>query len=398
MSRRTALSLHLPVILFMILSANAQVPRFYVDVTVTNGNLGEDVAHSVAMEFLDVIDFEGLSQITIPVKGFVDPERLKLFLPPLLKGPRAYTEILEEPKTTKDLNECWAFVHYFRESEDQGEWDDIQIYIRDGGKYTNSNHKTMMGLRHKKDTDTTTIKGLEASIYRNPNNELDEDYDEVRTVVAVPAKSIDWKKVVAAAKEGIRKGLRLWNCRAVIRDGTINGSVLVIPPGSLEGPSFEKIIVDEIMALEIPVTIAAAFASPIWSGWQHWSQTFSATYDNAFPAFASYSGAVAPPTPALPLPLASAHASREKLTAEVLGSRITARLGKWEEDPQAREAVADFARWFDEGLTTALLDARIEKLMGQGPVPAFAPPLVPVGPVVNGTIVPSPVLFKDLEF
>jgi hypothetical protein len=29
-------------------------------------------------------------------------------------------------------------------------------------------------------------------------------------------------------------------------------------------------------------------------------------------------------------------------------------------------------------------------VMGQGPVPTFSPPYVPVGPVVSGTILPTP--------
>jgi len=28
--------------------------------------------------------------------------------------------------------------------------------------------------------------------------------------------------------------------------------------------------------------------------------------------------------------------------------------------------------------------------MGQGPVPSFAPPNIPMGPVVNGGIIPAP--------
>jgi hypothetical protein len=73
-------------------------------------------------------------------------------------------------------------------------------------------------------------------------------------------------------------------------------------------------------------------------------------------------------------------------------------LGKWEKDPDAKKAVEDFAQWFDKCFTIAIAKAQILNLQGQGSVPSYAPPHVLTGPVVDGNIIPSPVIFSGLEF
>ena len=35
----------------------------------------------------------------------------------------------------------------------------------------------------------------------------------------------------------------------------------------------------------------------------------------------------------------------------------------------------------------------VQNVLGTGPVPTFAPPFVPVGPVLAGTVIPTPGVF-----
>jgi hypothetical protein len=410
MSKKPVLSLTVLVILLAMLPAYAQETRLFVELAVQDYSEGVGSDYAVAMEFIDAIDFKGLEKLELPDSGCIDPNVLKKFLPPPIKGTRADIYIFDEhgrevkgptvwqsPVVGRHAD-CYAFVHYTREAENQNYWDEIRIHIRDtgmAGRTSMRHHHT--AEKFKKYVEVDTIKGCEATIFRATDTWL-ENYGAVQISIAIPSSGLNWSEIVEAAKQGVRKGIKMWSTAAKFKQGSINGSVLKIPPGSLEGPNFSKTIIDEIMALYAPIKIALAFGESVWPGWQHWSLTFNVTYGNAFPAFANFSGPSAPPTSAFPIQVSLATADREKLTVETLKARIISRLGKWEEDPEAMKAAAEFAQWFDDCFTKAVAKAQILNLQGQGPVPSFNPPEVPNGPVENGSIIPAPVTFSGLEF
>lgn len=274
--------------------------------------------------------------------------------------------------------------------------DMVVIYIRDHGELgpavlQASNNLTPYG---KEFCEPAEIRGYRATIARLPS----PVETTVRIAVLVVERPIDWNKVLEAAKDGVRKGTRVWSCAVRFTNSSIDGSELYTPPGSLEGPSFGDVIVDEITALDVPVQIAVSFAGPVWSGWEHWSMTFSISSCPAFPSFAAFPGPQAPPTSAQPIPLTMASFERDMLEADTLEAQILSRLGEYREDPDAQRVVAEFAQWFDECFTSSVAASRITNLMGQGPVPTFAPPEVPSGPVVDGKVIASPVIFSDFEF
>jgi hypothetical protein len=349
MFKKPILSLRILVILLTILPVYAQETRIFVELAVEG--VGTDYA--VAMEFINAIDFKGLEKLELPDSGCIDPNVLKKFLPPPIKGSRVYIEAFEGPTIWKSpimgrYAHCHASVHYTREAENQNYWEEIRIHIRDTG----ISGCTVMRSSHTDDryeqyVEVGTIKGCDATIFRATNPRL-EQYGAIQISIAIPSSGLNWPKIVEAAKDGTRRGVQVWSVSATFNDGSINASVLLIPPGSLEGPSFSKEIIDEIMALDVPVQIALAFAEPVWSGWKFWSETFNGSYGNAYPSFVNFPGPSAPPMSALPLPVVSANANREKLIAETLKSRIISRLGKWEKDPDAKKAVEDFAQWFDK--------------------------------------------------
>ena len=403
MSKKSLLSLIILVILLTILPVYAQETRLFVELVVNDYSEGVGTDYAVAMEFINAIDFKGLEKLELPDSGCIDPNVLKRFLPPPIIGSRAYIEAFEGPTILQSpvmgrYGHCYAFVHYVREAENQNYWEEIRIHIRDTGISGCTAMRTFhMNDKYEQYVEVGTIKGCDATIFRATNPRL-EQYGAIQISIAIPSSGLNWPKIVEAAKDGTRRGVQVWSVSATFNDGSINASVLLIPPGSLKGPSFSEEIIDEIMALDVPVQIALAFAEPVWQGWEFWSETFNGSYDNAYPSFVNFPGPSAPPTPALPLPVVSANADREKLTAETLKSRIISRLGKWEKDPEAQKAVEDFAQWFDKCFTNAVIKARIKNLMGRGPVPSYAPPYILTGPVVDGDIIPSPVIFSGLEF
>ena len=52
----------------------------------------------------------------------------------------------------------------------------------------------------------------------------------------------------------------------------------------------------------------------------------------------------------------------------------------------SRNACDDFAKWFSRSYFFLMGSATVSIVMGWGPVLTYAPPYVPVGPVVGGTL------------
>lgn len=73
------------------------------------------------------------------------------------------------------------------------------------------------------------------------------------------------------------------------------------------------------------------------------------------------------------------------LTASSLGLTIDSKVGRAKEWPGGSAAVESFAAWFSAAFSLWLTTAMVVNITGMGPVPSFAPPTVPVGPVAGGT-------------
>jgi hypothetical protein len=102
----------------------------------------------------------------------------------------------------------------------------------------------------------------------------------------------------------------------------------------------------------------------------------------------SFPGPIAPPTPNVPIPLVALTQNPLLLYSSQLKSHMLAHYGGDNEWPnELFEAVAS-------GLETAFRfwgpSQMVMNVMGTGPVPTFAPPYVPVGPVVGGTGTQTP--------
>lgn len=110
-----------------------------------------------------------------------------------------------------------------------------------------------------------------------------------------------------------------------------------------------------------------------------------------FPMFAAFPSPVAPPTPSpVPAPLAAlAPAASSLFVANSLGSQMLGMFGNPTAN-YAREIFDAVATGIQACFTTWYASTMFTKIMGTGPVPSFAPPYVPVGPVVGGTGMMTP--------
>ena len=107
-----------------------------------------------------------------------------------------------------------------------------------------------------------------------------------------------------------------------------------------------------------------------------------------YPTFAAFPAPMAPPTPNIPTPfIALPHDAMATSVQNLKAAMCSALHG----------SVAYHTEFFDSIATGLQLSLQMWKasqmvalVMGKGPIPTFAPPYVPVGPVVGGTILPGP--------
>jgi hypothetical protein len=107
-----------------------------------------------------------------------------------------------------------------------------------------------------------------------------------------------------------------------------------------------------------------------------------------YPAFAAFPAPTAPPMPNIPTPfIALPHDAMATSVQNLKAAMCSALHG----------SMAYHTEFFDSIATGLQLPLQMWKasqmvalVLGTGPIPTFAPPYVPVGPVVGGTIVPGP--------
>jgi hypothetical protein len=162
----------------------------------------------------------------------------------------------------------------------------------------------------------------------------------------------------------------------------INGPTAV--GGSVAGPPLQPIIEQTMAEAGVPAAVAKAFAAPVSSAWRAWVASLRAPGAPWYPAFAAFPGPVAPPTPNTPTPLMALGGNPSPLSAASLKASIRKALGDRANDHQAAAAVDEFADDFAARFATFRGGVMVTNVIGSGPVPTFAPPYVPVGPVVRG--------------
>ena len=108
------------------------------------------------------------------------------------------------------------------------------------------------------------------------------------------------------------------------------------------------------------------------------------------PPFAAFPGPQAPPVPNVPMPLITCpSATMSDLTPGPLKQAMIDKLG--DKDALHHEVLFDsIAIGFSLAFLLWLGTQPIMLVMGKGPIPSFAPPYVPVGPVVMGDNIPTP--------
>ncbi len=208
---------------------------------------------------------------------------------------------------------------------------------------------------------------------------------------------VNWAKVNEEAKAATRTAIGYWCQTSKVKRGSINASLLSIPPNSLEGMNFSNLMKSLMIAKGIDRKIARAYAMALWQGWSQWSASYTISYP-AFPSFAAFPGPMAPPTLAIPIPLATGRSSKALLNPNFLARQILLNHSALLNDPAAKKATRQYADWFMQRFNIWLASRQLKNIYGTGPVPGYVLPYTPVGPVVNGRIIPTAAVVQCSSF
>lgn len=186
--------------------------------------------------------------------------------------------------------------------------------------------------------------------------------------------------------QAINQALETWRASAYLTGVRIMGPVAT-------GGKLRSVPLDPLILSRAP------------AGWDVYNRAIAAGVHNQFhafandvsvpglpwyPAFAAFPGPMAPPMPNVPCPLmsiaavASRHLKEGSITDMIYNKMPTPK-------PACGKEVAIAIAFGIEKAAFAWLSSQMVKnVLGKGQIPSFAPPYVPVGPVVAGDNIATP--------
>ncbi len=200
------------------------------------------------------------------------------------------------------------------------------------------------------------------------------------------------EKYIDGICQAICGAIQNWMSMAMVNTAIINGPVGMVTPGGVFGPPIMPLILGQgPKATPMEMKYTQAIASAFGSAWQSWQSGLMGQL--MYPAFAAFPGPMAPPMPNVPLPLMALPSSQEVLLSPILlKSSMVSNFG----DASALHAADLFdalAQAFNPVFQMFKSTTMVQNVLGTGPIPTFAPPFVPVGPVVMGSVIPTPGVF-----
>jgi hypothetical protein len=135
----------------------------------------------------------------------------------------------------------------------------------------------------------------------------------------------------------------------------------------------------------VPTRLVGPIAEELSAAWTSWPGSVSGSAV-VFPSFAGVPARAAPPTPAIPMPLRFFLKGDPFPRESTLLLDLTQDTAPFANDATGNRASAlkALATWVQWSWRVWPAVAMVVGLVGEGPVPSFAPPKVPAGPVVGG--------------
>jgi hypothetical protein len=185
----------------------------------------------------------------------------------------------------------------------------------------------------------------------------------------------------------------MWKLQAKFKDLKVNALTALGTPGCLDGPELESLIKNAPMCGSFTGNKAKhrdAIAKGVSKCFKNWQDQVTVPGLPWYPAFVAFPGPQAPPMPNVPMPLITCISS--KMTDIVMPDTMKSEMGnaldgglKQKDPTKQYEALHDaIATVLSLAFLMWLPQQQVMLVLGKGPIPTFAPPFVPVGPVVMG--------------
>lgn len=201
------------------------------------------------------------------------------------------------------------------------------------------------------------------------------------------------KQFVHDALDKFKQCVDMWKLQAEIKV-QIMAVCGIGPPGSLKGPELKSLAPFSSWEGTLKEKNAKAYAKAVVEGtskqWKAWQDKVMIPGLPYWPAFAAFPLATAPPMPNIPMPLITcpsammAEMTMPKLR-DAMADALDGGIKKKDADKKYLAIFETIAFPISLNFLLWLVMQQVMNLLGKGPIPTYAPPYVPVGPVVAGS-------------
>ena len=202
------------------------------------------------------------------------------------------------------------------------------------------------------------------------------------------ARGIDYDVFIDRISVAICSAWSAWQSAATIVGIVINGPIAY--GGQVLGPPWTPLILAQGPKQNAEaIRMTNNIASVLGTAWLTFTATIKVTGMPWYPAFAAVPSVVAPLTPNIPCPVAALTMVTTPIGSRHLTTQMVGMDASGSSDH--KRLYAALADAFEKVFELWRVSTMVTNVLGTGPVPTFAPPYVPVGPVVGGvgTMIPG---------
>ena len=195
-------------------------------------------------------------------------------------------------------------------------------------------------------------------------------------------------KYVEKACKSICGAIGTWQPLAMFSGLKINSVTALGRPGCLKGPSLQPFIVSTLpLGNDWERKMSKAVSEGVSQAWDDYVRSVTVPGLPWYPSFAAVPAPQAAPMPNVPTPFAALPRQSPSTLSRNVRNNVKGKAGSISNAAAIAEAIA-------AGLAAVIplwaAGVVIRNVLGKGPVPSFAPPYVPVGPVVAGDNIATP--------
>jgi hypothetical protein len=199
--------------------------------------------------------------------------------------------------------------------------------------------------------------------------------------------------------DAVQYAHNMWKLQAKFQNLQVMAVSAIGTPGCLDGPELESNIKNAPMTASMTGNMAKhrdAVAKGVSKCFKNWQDQVTIPGMPFYPAFAAFPGPMAPPMPNVPVPLIACVSSKmsDIITPNQMKSEMDDALDSGLKDKDKDKHYEGLHEAIATVLSLAFLmwlpTQMVMLVLGKGPIPTFAPPYVPVGPVVGGDNIATP--------